>query len=204
MHILAIRHAARDPIRNWDQILSMPINQKGVIQTNKLGLMLSESKLFIKPTIYTSNVERCLETGSILRDYLPGSKLQREPIDSPISLGLIKDINNLNKWWEYTSTNRFKSIPEFFIKTYREGLLRYRYPEEYFEDFMSKIYNNHDKEAIIITHDIVLAPIMYVIFRRILRQDTEIPLKMGYLQGVEFIMDMHAFYLAKVFLPEIS
>ncbi len=203
MRLLVIRHSNRHRILSWDHLHSVPLTDRGRSRALQLGDHLKESGLFKSPLILTSYASRCYETGFLTQLAFSESSLLRRSKHSIFTTGFIRP-SRLKEAYLYLSRSKgLRKTPEdMFINLNLLELTRHNSLDHYFDRFFEKIlkYSLVSDEIIVVSHDIVIAPLMHYVFTNCLNKNYEI----GYPKPLEgFLMDIREGQIqsAEPFIP---
>ena len=191
MRLLVIRHSNRNRILSWEHLHSVALTDKGKMRALKLGEHLRNSGLFRSPLILTSYADRCYDTGYFTHLAFSNSSLLRRSKYSIFTTGFIRP-SRLKEAYLYLSRSKgLRKTPEdMFINLNLLELTRHNSLDQYFDHFFEKVlkYSLASPEIIIVSHDIVIAPLMHYIFRNFFSKNCEVnfpkPLE-GFMMDIE-------------------
>lgn len=176
-----IRHAERNRIINPKKHATVLLNEKGKTEATNLGFELS--KIFSSIVIYSSPINRCIQTGKCLAQTfgenisIYTSNILGEP--GPFVFGdAMNSFESLTTKGVVDSMIKRKQLP--FIRSIDEG-------SKILLDFIQKETNKYSSKiaVIFISHDAIVAPFINFLTHEKFNKSHWI----GFLEGIKILFD---------------
>jgi broad specificity phosphatase PhoE len=170
MKLMVIRHSDREIVKDSESAHLAQLTNKGIEKAINFGKQLN-GKFDIKlDNIFTSYVERCVDTGKLIED---SHKLDVFP-EGKISFYIPENEENLATWGYIKLSEKIEVLdylaamfekrewdyPKMFEELSKRDLLNHESYSRFSYDFISKFYfplhNN-----LVVTHDIIITPLMH-------------------------------------------
>ncbi len=169
MKLIVIRHSNREHIKNSETAHLAQLTDQGISNAVMFGTKLNEKFNVKIDNIFTSVIERCVETGDLIRK-AHSFDLFTEDInlrvassdDALISLGYVK-MHRKMEWLDYMG-KLFKEndldYTRIFKELFEKQISLYKDSNEFANHFFSEYYN-HMENNLIVTHDTNIGPLMH-------------------------------------------
>jgi len=169
MKLIAIRHSNREHIKSNETAHLAQLTPEGINNAVTFGRKLNDKFNVKIDNIYTSFVERCVETGDLIRkahafDLFTEdiNLIPAEGHDNLITLGYVK-LHKRMEWLSYVHkmfVNNEVDYPQMFKELYSQNMLLHKDIKEYSEHFLSEYFHSLSNN-LIITHDTNIGPIIH-------------------------------------------
>lgn len=169
MKLITIRHSNRENIMNSETAHLAQLTQEGINNAVTFGNKLKEKFNVKIDNIFTSCVERCIDTGDLIRKahafdlFIEDINLHvPENHDNLASLGYVKFTKRM-EWLDYIG-EKFKNndidYTAIFKELFERNIFIHKDSEDYAKHFLSEFhYRFHNN--LVVTHDTNIGPIMH-------------------------------------------
>lgn len=169
MKLITIRHSNREQINSSETAHLAQLTKEGMNNAIIFGKKFKEKFNVKIDNIFTSNIERCVDTGTLIKDahaldIFSGDIELNVPDnhDNLASLGYVKFTKRI-EWLNYIG-EKFKSndldYGTIFKELFEKNISIHKDPKDYAEHFISEFhYRFHN--TLVVTHDTNIGPIMY-------------------------------------------
>jgi broad specificity phosphatase PhoE len=170
MKLMVIRHSDREIVKDSESAHLAQLTPEGIEKAINFGKQLNKKFDIKLDNIFTSFVERCVDTGKLIED---SHKLDVFP-EGKISFFIPESEDNLATWGYIKLSDKIEVLdylaemfekkewgyPKMFEELSKRDLLNHQSYSTFGSDFISKFYfplhNN-----LVVTHDIIITPLMH-------------------------------------------
>lgn len=174
MKLMVIRHSDREQINNSETAHLAQLTDKGIRNAMVFGTLLGDKFNVKLDQILTSDVERCIDTGILIRDahalekFIEKIKLHSsEAHENLAGLGYVKFTKRM-EWLDYIG-KKFKSgdldYGTIFKELFENNISMFREPKDYAKLFLTQYYYRFHN-TLVVTHDTNIGPLMYAFSKK--------------------------------------